>query len=512
MKNKIIAIVTVFTLSLPFLKAEEISLTDHIDKEKTDISVFDIFGDSEIVLSLEDAILFALKNNVQLKIQNMNVESDKIGIEQEKALYDPKIKASVASKQNKSKTLANGDLRDAKTDETVAQFEIEQLLENGATIGINAEIDKAKRSSNGGQLYENRLGIDYNQPLMRGAGRKINLISLREAELDYEYSKYELQAYLLSFVASVEKQYWEHYLSLKRLEIVNESMNLAVQQRKETDSRIRAGSIAESEMAAADAEVARCEEDTINAQSNVVNSAVNLLRSVNPDMNNFWKNFPKLTDTPFMKNFEAKSLEEHIAQAIKERPELKQARIRLKRNDLEIVATENGLLPKLDFFINLGDTGYSKSFRNSNPKLGHNGYPYDTQVGLSFETTGGRRAAKVKAHKAKLTKEISREALKNLEQLAKADVIKAYIEVQRTKKQIAATAATTEKQKEKLRVEEIKFNVGKTTSYQVSQAQRDLTEAKIAEIGAVIEYTNAITDLLRADGTSLLRAMQLEVK
>ena len=65
-------------------------------------------------------------------------------------------------------------------------------------------------------------------------------------------------------------------------------MNLAVQQRKETDSRIKAGSIAESEMAAADAEVARCEEDTINAQSNVVNSAVNLLRSVNPDMNNFW--------------------------------------------------------------------------------------------------------------------------------------------------------------------------------------------------------------------------------
>lgn len=509
--NKIAASVIAVALIMPTLFAEEMSVYKQIDKEKNEKSVFNIFGNSEIVLSLEDAILFALKNNVQLKIQNMNVESDKIGIEQGKAVYDPKIKASVSSKQDKSETLANGNLRNAKTDEAIAKFEIDQLLENGATIGLKAEIDKTKRTSAGGQIYENRFGVNLNQPLMRGAGKKINLISLKQAELDYEYSKYELQAYLLSFVAAVEKQYWDHYLSLKKLEIVNESMALAVQQRKETESRIKAGSLAESEMAAADAEVARCEEDTINAQSNVVNSAVSLLRSVNPDMNNFWKNFPKLTDSPFMKNFETMSLEEHIALAIKDRPELKQARLKIRKNELEVVATENGLLPKLDFFITLGDTGYSKSFRNSNPKIGHAGYPYDTEIGLSFETTGGRRAAKAKANKAKITKEISKEALKNLEQLAKADVIKAYIEVQRTKQQIAATAATTEKQKEKLRVEEIKFNVGKTTSYQVSQAQRDLTEAKIAEIGAVIDYTNAITDLLRADGSSLLKALRLNV-
>ena len=498
-----------------------ITFANEIEEEKLNINLsaatnspFNIFGDDQsvIVLTLEDAVLNSLKNNIQLKIQNMEVEADKIGIEEKKSVFDPKINASISKKQNKSNTLNNGDLRKSKVDEDIAEFKIEQLLESGGKIGLNANIDKNDRSASGGQLYGNRLGINFNQPLMRNSGRRVNLISLKQSELDYESAKYELQAYLLEFVASVEKKYWEHYLSRKRLDIVNESMALAVQQRKETDSRIKAGSIAESERAAAEAEVARCEEDTINAQSQVVNTAVSLLRTVNPDMNNFWRTFPKLTDTPFMKNIDSGSLEEHIAQAIKDRPELKQVKLKIQKNELEVVYTENGLLPKLDFFISMGGTGYSKSFNNSNPKFGHAKEPYDIEFGINYETTGGRKYAKAVAKKAKITKEISKESLKNLEQLVKEDVIKAYIEVQRTKQQIVATAATTERQKEKLRVEEIKFSVGKTTSYQVSQAQRDLTEAKIAEISAVIDYTNAITDLLRADGSSLLKTMQLEVK
>ena len=58
---------------------------------------------------------------------------------------------------------------------------------------------------------------------------------------------------------------------------------------------------------------------------------------------------------------------------------------------------------------------------------------------------------------------------------------------------------------EKLRVEEVKFNVGKTTAFQVAQAQRDLTAARIAEARAAVGYTASIIDLLRADGSLLER-------
>ncbi len=38
------------------------------------------------------------------------------------------------------------------------------------------------------------------------------------------------------------------------------------------------------------------------------------------------------------------------------------------------------------------------------------------------------------------------------------------------------------------------FNVGASTNYEVSQAQDDLTTARLAELRAMIDYVNAIAD------------------
>lgn len=482
--------------------------TDAIAQLNFSKQAFNIFDESvkPIKLSLEDAILKALNNNISLKIEKLDVQASKTAIESEKAAFDTKVKATVSTGDRKAQNL-NGS--NSQTN-TTAEIEIERLLYSGTTVAVNTNLGR-NASGNSDSLYSNRIGIDLTHPLLRNSGNEINLISLKQAELDYNYTKHELKAFILDFIASVEKKYWEHYLSVRQLEIVNESAALAIQQRQETNSRILAGSIPESERAAAEAEVAKCEEDLINAQSNMVNTAISLLRAVNHDTENFWKNLPNLTDKPFLKKIDQMDLEAHLALAEKQRPELLQAKVLIAKNELEIVTSKNGLLPKLDFFVSLGNTGYSRSFNNSNPKFNNNEKP-DFEVGFDYELTRNRRSARAKLERSKITADMKKEALKNLEQVIKEDVIKAYIEVQRTMQQVAATAATTQKQQEKLRVEEIKFSVGKTTSFQVSQAQRDLTEAKIAEVKAAIAYTGAITELMRADGTSLLKVNKIELK
>lgn len=487
--------------------------TDAIAQLNFSKQAFNIFDESvkPIKLSLEDAILKALNNNISLKIEKLDVQASKTAIESEKAAFDTKVKATVSTGDRKAQNLnAANNLTNTRADNAEAEIELEKLLYSGTTVAVNSELSR-NRSGNSNSLYSNRIGIDLTHPLLRNSGNEINLISLKQAELDYNYTKHELKAFILDFIASVERKYWEHYLSVRQLEIVNESAALAIQQRQETNSRILAGSIPESERAAAEAEVAKCEEDLINAQSNMVNTAISLLRAVNHDTENFWKNLPNLTDKPFLKKIDQMDLEAHLALAEKQRPELLQAKVLIAKNELEIVTSKNGLLPKLDFFVSLGNTGYSRSFNNSNPKFNNNEKP-DFEVGFDYELTRNRRSARAKLERSKITADMKKEALKNLEQIIKEDVIKAYIEVQRTMQQVAATAATTQKQQEKLRVEEIKFSVGKTTSFQVSQAQRDLTEAKIAEVKAAIAYTGAITELMRADGTSLLKVNKIELK
>ena len=71
------------------------------------------------------------------------------------------------------------------------------------------------------------------------------------------------------------------------------------------------------------------------------------------------------------------------------------------------------------------------------------------------------------------------------------DVRTAYIEVNRTKQQIAASAATRMFNEEKLRTETEKLRVGKSTSFLVAQAQRDLLTSQIAEVRALAKYLKA---------------------
>ncbi len=481
----------------------------------TSFGACDIFNkedNASFTISLREAVEMALKNNIALNIERIDPDIYATNIENEKSAFDTNISASVSAFDKRSKSINAADvIGNNSSNGTTASIEAEKKSTSGMKTSVSASLNRSRTSSHS-SLYAARLGIDVTAPLMQGAGREVNLVSLRKAELDLDWSKYELYGYILDFVSETEKKYWQYYLSVEQLEIVKESLQLAMQQRDETLKRIKVGKIAESEIAAADAEVALCQEDLINAESTVVSSAISLLRNINNDTKDFWRRRPNVISIPKLRDIDQYdfNLEDCIEDALIMRPELRQAELLQRKNELDIVASKNGMLPKLDFFISLGKTGYSKSFDGSEPSFRHK-EPFDSSVGLSYELNRHRRGEKAKLDKANLNLKLQKESIKNLEQLIKEDVIKCYIEIKRTKEQLAATAATAQKQLEKLRVENVKFDVGKTTAFQVAQAQRDLTAAKIAQVKAVTSYTIAKSDLLRATGL-LLKFRGLEVK
>ncbi len=81
----------------------------------------------------------------------------------------------------------------------------------------------------------------------------------------------------------------------------------------------------------------------------------------------------------------------------------------------------------------------------------------------------------------------------------------AFIEINRAKEQVTATAATRKLQEESLRAETEKFRVGKSTTLLVAQAQRDLVTSQIAEIEVIMTYLQALTELYRLEGSLLER-------
>ena len=199
---------------------------------------------------------------------------------------------------------------------------------------------------------------------------------------------------------------------------------------------------------------------------------MNLIRLLNPNGPQMWERDIIIQTMPSVPEVDLGNVDEHVAVAMRMRPDLNQARLLVQRDELSVVQTKNGLLPRMDLFVNVGRTGYADSFGGSTH--GDAGLGYDVQFGGIVEYPPLNRAARAAYTRSLLSKDQQIESLRNAEQLAQVDVRTAYIEVNRTREQVTATAATRKLQEETLRAETEKFRVGKSTSLLVAAAQRDL--------------------------------------
>ena len=451
-------------------------------------------------ISIEEAILVALENNRGFQVERLKPQIRRTYEIEERAAFDPTLSAeySISRDYIEWESEATGETTIKDTRQTDAEVEISEFLPTGTDIKVELTTDLTD-SNTSTDLNSTRGGITITQALLRGLGPNVNLATLRQARLDTLVSQYELRGFAESLVAEVEKTCWDYILAKRRIAIFAGSLELAEDQLRETQERIRIGKLAGVELYAAQAEVARRREALINAKSNLALTRLGLQRLLNLE----WDCDISVADKPIVPDVNLDDVADHVQVALRWRPEINQARLGIKRGDLEIAKTKNGLLPVIDLFITMGRTGYADSFRGSMDDL--DGESYDIAGGITFEYPINRRAAMAEHQRSTLSRQKSEEALLNLIQLIEVDVRSAFIEINRAKEQVTATAATRKLQEESLRAETEKFRVGKSTTLLVAQAQRDLVTSQIAEIEVIMTYLQALTELYRLEGSLLER-------
>ena len=455
-------------------------------------------------VGVQDAIMLSLENNQGLVVQRLDPEIRRTFEEQEKAEFDPVLSGEVSADRIKAQRLSpySGSLSGSTADQLTGDISLQKTAPSGTTLGLEASSTLNRSSLYSDQLISSRAGLTLSQALLRGASSDANLAAVHQAQIDTRISEYELRGFIESLVAQVEITYWDYALAQRQIEIYEESLKVAEQQLAQTRERIAIGQLAETEQAAADAEVALRKEDLINARAALATVHLRLLRLLNPPGAG-WDREVAVRDHPAVPDAMLEPVDAHAAVALQMRPDVNEAYLGVHREDLELVKTKNGLLPKLDAFIMLGGTGYADTFGGS--IAARDGDGYDALAGLRLEYPLGNRSARARHTRAICTRRQASEAVRNLEQLVEVDVRIAYIEVNRTREQVTATAATRALQEEKVRAETEKFKVGKSTSLLVANAQRDLVASKIAEVQAVVNYLKAFVRLYQLEGSLLMR-------
>jgi outer membrane protein TolC len=456
-------------------------------------------------ITTTEAILLSLENNRALVVQRLNPSIQQTFEDQERSVFDPISNVEVSAGRVEGERLARSgsETEDFTTDAAEGIVSLEQYFPTGTTVALEASTRMNDSSLYDDSFYSTRLGMTVTQALLRGFGTDVNLARLQQARLDTRMSEYELRGFTEFLVAEVERTYWDYALARRQIEIVEESLKVARQQLNETKELIAVGRLARAELAAVQAEVAAQEQALIEARANKESIRLQLLRLLNPAGPELWQREIDLIHQPTLPEIKLEDVKLHVDVSMRMRPILNEARLEILRGDLELVRTQNGLLPLMDLFITLGKSGYANSFGESIRNI--NKDSYDALAGVSFQYPIFNRDARARNQRALLTREQSQKALENLSQLVEVDVRTAYIEVTRTKQQIAASSVTRMFDEEKLRTEAEKLRVGKSTSFLVAQAQRDLLVSRIAEVRALANYLRALIELYRQDGSLLVR-------
>jgi len=456
-------------------------------------------------ITTTEAILLSLENNRSLVVERLNPSITKTFEDTERAVFDPKAAAEISGGRDdgERQARAGSETENFVKDEGLGIISLEQFFPTGTTVRVEGKTKMDNSSLYQDAFYWTRLGLTVNQAILRGYGSDVNLVRLEQARLDTRMSEYELRGFTLALVAQVEETYWDYALAKRQVEIFEESLKVARRQVNETLALIEVGRLAKSELPAVQAELAAQEQGLINARSDRETTRLQLLRLLNPPGADLWQREVDLIYQPTLPEIKLDDVRSYVGMSMRMRPLLNEARLKLMRNDLEVVKTKNGLLPLLDLFVSLGKSGYANSFGQSVRNV--TGDYYDAFVGVRFEYPLYNRAPKSRYQRAMLSREQAEKALQNLSQLVEVDVRTAYVEVNRARQQIKASSTTRMFSEETLRVETEKLRVGKSTSLLVAQAQKDLLISRIAEVQALANYIKALIYLYQQDGSLLER-------
>jgi outer membrane protein TolC len=378
----------------------------------------------------------------------------------------------------------------------------------GGTVTISTPINRSANNNSFSTLnpaWTSDLEISLSHNLLRNAGRRATTHTLRLADLDRQTSLAQTKLEVIRVLADVDRAYWRLYASTKALEVVEQQYTVAQTQLESAQRKRKAGTGTEVDVVRAQSGVADRVESIIRAQNDVKLQQRTLKQLINMPGLTVNTNTRILTDSapdPVEYLYDLDSL---TTAAVDNRMEMLELEITLARNAAAIAFAENQKLPLVALTYTYRVNGLAGSLGNSVDVLAQNEFE-DWSVGLNAEFPLGNEAAKASLAQAILARLQSLATRDAREQSITTEVLNAVDNLQSTWHRILASQDSVLLNARLLEAEKRQFDVGRSTSTIVLDADANLANARLAEIRAIVDYQIAQIDLAVASGTLLGQA------
>jgi len=508
----------------------------------------------EKLLSLQEAVELALRNNRDLEVERINIEASLLGVTGAQGRYDPifSFGPNYTSRTLPVASILGGGPGGAVAIDSFAwNTSLQQLLRSGGNLSLffdNSRDTTNNVFTNLNPQFNTALGFNFTQPLFRNLKIDAPRREIQIAKKQVSLSDAQFRLKVIETVTAVVQSYWDLAYVYSDLAVKQETAQWALNQLEINKRLAAAGTLAEVQIVEAEAELERREGDALVAMENV-NRAQNVLKQlVLPDRKDtLWAESFKPTDKADLKPSQL-GLGDAVQKALASRPELEQLSLQSELNAIDAAFSRDQVKPEVDLLAGYLSTGLAGALLDqSNPFTAQNelflnrlndlsrlaGLPvlqplpqgslpsklvgsYGSslsnllkqdfrtfQVGVKLNFPVRNRTAQANLARTLAAGRQLQTLRQRVEQLVEADVRNALQAVVTAEKRVESARAGRTASQAQLDSEERRFRVGETTNFFVLTRQNQLSEARSREMRALADHNIAMAQLQRAIAATL---------
>jgi outer membrane protein len=361
--------------------------------------------------------------------------------------------------------------------------------------------------------------VTLTQPLLRGRGREVNLRFIRIARLDQRASRLLFEQQVLETVYGVSRLYYDLVSLGENVGVQDESLAAAERLYEDDRNQVNQGTLAPIELTRVQALLSSSRLSLIQAQGEYRQQEAivrqQILRRLGDPSANFASIVPEdriiVPDDP--PRLDVPGL---IEDALANRPDLAQASLQIKADELSAQASRNYVKPGLNLFANVQTRGASIT---PFPELGSSGNGMVTvpaaisqgglrvatiyQGGLQLSLPLRNRIAQSDAARDQIQLRQAEGRSLQLENQIRQQIEQAAIALENAHQAYAAAVESRNYQQQLLQAEKDKFSVGESTNFLIVQDQAYLAQARSTEVAARSDWMKARITLDRSLGNLL---------
>jgi outer membrane protein len=466
-------------------------------------------------LTLNEAVRRAIDNNPDLATVRFGTQVESARVAESESAYTPVFSTVIGASSNLTppSNFLLGE-RGVDTNDLFSSTGVRQRLAWGSGTW-NLSWDTSRTTTDNpltsfDPSLQSGFQFAFSQPLLKD--RKMDLARQQTivTRRNLESAELRVREAVVQTTAAVKQAYWTLKATLANVTVQQRSLELAQELVRQNKARVDIGQTPPLDLLQAQAEVAQRRENLIRANTAMGDAEDRLRRLImDPADASFWRMRINPTDEPVVGGV-LPDVDAIAAGGFAGRYDLERA-----RKDLENIGTN------VDFFNNqkLPDVRLETSFRSNGLGgtrfLRSGGFPgtitgtvnrgYGSVLGDMFGSSYpswsfgltvnyplGRSFEEAGLARAQVERRQAAQRIASLQLEIGETVRQAVRQVHSTAERIEAARAGQQVARQRLDVEQRRFEVGLSTSFLVTQAQRDLLQTEVNLLQAMLDHQSAL--------------------